>query len=804
MSTQPSRQSKSRFASVLVAFLAVFSSFVSSASAESWENVGSAGFSSGTATNTVLAFNPSNNQPYVSFVDGANGGKATVMRFDGTNWVVVGSAGFTAGTATDPKLVFKPSVNEPYVAFADGANGGKMTVMRFDGTNWQIVGSVGFSTGSSNYIALAFNPSNGEPYVIYADATLNGKIVKRYDGTNWVDVGTMPLSNSDYGRETAIAFNPSTNQPVVVYKYYVGGDVIYSRSFDGSNWVLLPGSWTANGAWELSLAFNPGTNQPCIAFRDDVSDAGSTLRCYDGSSAWNLVGPRDFSPGEAYYTSLAFDPSTNRPYVTYQDAGSSSKASVMYYNGTSWQTVGSAGFSAGTASQTSAAFNPAIDRLYVAYVDGGNGNKATVMRYMPPLIVSGAANAQVYLSGVTPVISGGTGTVTATLNGSPYVSGTLIPIDGTYTLAYEDDYVTRSISFEVIQSIIVPDPDANDIQTSVTKGLVSISGSTESATQAIFNISHTFTRGQSEVLFPTSTQVTKVGGGAFDFSTLDIQEVTESAQSDLSDMDVSGAVHIGVIGAKLSFSVPVKLGIFVGSGLNGQDLQIVSKSFGDTGWSTEGTCTVVAGMCVFYANHATDYAAGSGTLDVQETSFLTFDLGATIALDCDDTVTISTVVGSGRATIGDSHFADCTVTTNNSDGYKLQWQASAADMVNGTGDHLLPYTPAASTTPETWFVPNTLAEWGAKLAATSEGYNGGSGGNGYTYPGSGWGSGDTYANGKFLNVAASSPFQIMSKSSETDANGEIQSVMFTAEVGQDMIQATGTYTVDVTITATTL
>lgn len=803
MSTQPDRQSKFLSVSVFAAFLAAFLSCVPEARAAGWENVGSAGFSPGTAGNTMLVFNPSTNQPYVSFVDGANGNKATVMRFDGTNWVAVGSAGFSAGTASYLKLAFNPSTNEPYVAFQDGANGSKATVMRFDGTNWVVVGSAGFSTGNVVYTSLAFNSSTNEPYVLYTDYaySLGPKIVKRYDGSNWVDVGTMPLSNSQGAQEGVIAFNPSTNQPYVVYKYLAG--TVYARYFDGSAWALLDGSYVANYSYDFSLAFNSG-NQPCIAYRDDNRNAEATMRCYNGSGAWNLVGPIEFSPGEAYYTSLAFDPSTNRPYVAYQDAANSNKASAMYFDGSSWQTAGTAGFSAGAVVSTSLAFNPAINRAYVAYVDGGNSNKASVMRYMPPLTISGVADAQVYLSGVTPTISGGTGTITTTLNGSPYVSGTPITTDGSYTLSTQDDYSNLSISFEVIQSVVIPNPAPSNIQNSVTKGLVTLAGTINSATQATFNIPHTLSSSQHEVIFPTGVQMSKTGGGSFDFSTLDIEDTTTSAQSELPDMEVAGAVRMGATNSKLSFSSPATLKIHVGSGLNGETLQVVSKSFGDTGWSTEGTCTVVAGMCVFYANHATDYAAGSGTLDVQETSFLTFDLGATIALDCDDTVTISTVVGSGRATIGDSHFADCTVTTNNSDGYKLQWQASAADMVNGTGDHLLPYTPAASTTPETWFVPNTLAEWGAKLAATSEGYNGGSGGNGYTYPGSGWGSGDTYANGKFLNVAASSPFQIMSKSSETDANGEIQSVMFTAEVGQDMIQATGTYTVDVTITATTL
>ena len=50
-----------------------------------WTYVGYKGFSAGAAKDISLAINESG-QPYVAFVDGANGWDATVMKFNGTSW----------------------------------------------------------------------------------------------------------------------------------------------------------------------------------------------------------------------------------------------------------------------------------------------------------------------------------------------------------------------------------------------------------------------------------------------------------------------------------------------------------------------------------------------------------------------------------------------------------------------------------------------------------------------------------------------------------------------------------------------
>ncbi|XOF34621.1 MAG: hypothetical protein ACL93V_04845 [Candidatus Electrothrix sp. YB6] len=68
-----------------------------------WQQVGAAGFSSDEIWFPSLAL-AGDSTPYVAYEDNANGGRISMMRFDGTNWVQVGEAGFSAGKAESPSL----------------------------------------------------------------------------------------------------------------------------------------------------------------------------------------------------------------------------------------------------------------------------------------------------------------------------------------------------------------------------------------------------------------------------------------------------------------------------------------------------------------------------------------------------------------------------------------------------------------------------------------------------------------------------------------------------------------------------
>ncbi len=341
--------------------------------AQTWQTVGTAGFSAWDVEYTSLAFSNSG-EPYVAFRDDGNSEKATVMKFDGSNWINVGAAGFSAGSVEFTSLAFSSS-GEPYVAYRDSANSEKATVMKFDGSNWVNVGTAGFSAGSVEFISLAFS-SSGEPYVAYRDDGNSEKATAmKFDGSNWVNVGTAGFSAGGI-EYTSLAFSGS-GEPYVAYRDDGNSEKATVMKFDGSNWVNVGTAGFSAGVVEFtSLAFS-GSGEPYVAYRDVANSYKATVMKFDGSN-WVNVGTAGFSAGDAEYTSLAF--SSGEPYVAYKDDANSKKATVMKFDGSNWVNVGTAGFSAGVVEFTSLAFSNSGEP-YVAYKDVANSNKATVMKF---------------------------------------------------------------------------------------------------------------------------------------------------------------------------------------------------------------------------------------------------------------------------------------------------------------------------------------------------------------------------------------------------------------------------------------
>ncbi len=348
-------------------------------SSNGWQNVGNTHFSAGEAIYTSLAISPSD-QPYVAYLDEGNSGKATVMKFDGTNWTNVGNPGFSDGVAQWECLVFNPVDGQPWLAFRDDAHASKTTVMKFNGTSWVPVGNAGFSAGVANWQSLAFN-SSGQPYVAYTDYANSLKAtVKTFNGTNWVNVGNVGFTTGEAECES-LAFSQSGQ----LYVAFADNTSIPPRKasvmkFNGSAWVIVgnPGFSDDKTSHE-SLAFSP-SGEPYVSFIDWSDSSKVSVMKYNGTN-WVYVGVRGLSKSGGYITSegLAFNPSNGQPYVAYEDTSNSFKASVMTFDGTNWMYVGNAGFSAGFTQSVSLAFN-STGQPYVAYGDGYFG-KASAMKY---------------------------------------------------------------------------------------------------------------------------------------------------------------------------------------------------------------------------------------------------------------------------------------------------------------------------------------------------------------------------------------------------------------------------------------
>jgi len=286
--------------------------------AQSWDTVGSSGFSAGSYAGYIYMTMDGIGTPYVVFQEGSSD-KATVMKYSGLMWEIVGIPEFSGGLVEGYQWIAIDRSGTPYVAFLDNINSNKATVMKYNGSSWINIGSPGFSAGGAASTSIAID-TGGTPYVVYEDVPIGGTIygpatVMKYNGSSWVNVGSPGFS--------------------------AGSAFFTSIAIDN------------NG--EIYVAYEDGQYGP------------ATVMKYNGSS-WVTVGSADFSAGEAEYTSIAIWNDT--PYVVYSDGATSipGQATVMKYNGSNWVNVGSAGFSGGEAVYTSIAIDGS-GTLYVVYTD---------------------------------------------------------------------------------------------------------------------------------------------------------------------------------------------------------------------------------------------------------------------------------------------------------------------------------------------------------------------------------------------------------------------------------------------------
>lgn len=238
-----------------------------------WVLVGSAGFSTVVSTSgNVDLLIDGTGTPYIAYSD-ASTSDVIVMRYGGINWTSLGTVGTATSTAGEVTLAADIAGNV-YAAFADGANGGKVSVKKYDGSSWSTVGSAGFSAGVAVYPSLTIDPNTGEPYLAYSDAGSGNKIaVKRYNGTSWVNVGAQSFSSGAV-TDVRVRFD-NTGMAYVAFKDAGISNKVSMLKYKSGFWVSVgtPGL-TPGLALFASFAIDR-TGIPYVAFRDGSSSGSN-------------------------------------------------------------------------------------------------------------------------------------------------------------------------------------------------------------------------------------------------------------------------------------------------------------------------------------------------------------------------------------------------------------------------------------------------------------------------------------------------------------------------------------------------
>lgn len=338
------------------------------AAGDSWEPVGSNPYLSDTSHGIPsLAFHPTNHDLYVAIVENAD--SIQVKHFDGTNWENVGSA-ITSGELDEARLAFSPTNNQPYLAYVDYTLH-KIVVMRYDGSSWVDVGPHGISSGSGFSISFAFNPSTGNPYLAFEDQTISKLAVKMFNGSTWENVGPNGISTSN-ADHISLAFNDSTNQPYVSFADFNDGHKVKVIKYNGSGWENVGSQVSSGNGSYTDLTFNPETNLPYVVYTDNDDNHSLKLKRFDGS-AWQEVGSPTGDDPYGFEGQIAFCPSTNLLHVAYFNDEALHDLVIRKYNGSSWELVGSKGFNTNFGYDMDFGFQPSTNEPYTIFEDQETG-----------------------------------------------------------------------------------------------------------------------------------------------------------------------------------------------------------------------------------------------------------------------------------------------------------------------------------------------------------------------------------------------------------------------------------------------
>ncbi len=130
-----------------------------------------------------------------------------------------------------------------------------------------------------------------------------------------------------------------------------------------------------------SIAIDPSDNKPVVVFRDMVDGRPHVMK-WDSGTTWTDLGFLTTAFGD--HPSLTIDPSDNKPVVVFVDNLSNGKARVKKWDsGTTWTDLGfpSTGDCRGWWRPPSITIDPSDNKPVVVFVDADNGWKAQVKKW---------------------------------------------------------------------------------------------------------------------------------------------------------------------------------------------------------------------------------------------------------------------------------------------------------------------------------------------------------------------------------------------------------------------------------------
>ena len=346
-------------------------------------------YNSGTSKFQGAAFDSNSNKIIIAYMDAGNSehGTAIVGTVNNSdNSISFGSEVVFQNSAirddaVGMSVVFDSNVNRVVICYRDNNYKGSAIVGTVSGTSISFGTAVVFSDASTDGISAAFDSNVNKVAIAYNLGDAGKGIVGTVDSSdNSISFGSeAALANTNVSESKSTVFDSSSNKIVVSYgntsNSTIGTSVVGTIS--GTNISFgTPAAFNATAVANVKAAFDNSSNKVVVFYQDSGnSSKGTSVVGTVSGTGISFGTPVVFETSATNYFGATFDSVNNRAIVAYQISGSC-RVSAGSVSGTS---ISFSDFTEYAIAQfeVSPTVDTNSDRLVVAFRDDRNSQYGT-------------------------------------------------------------------------------------------------------------------------------------------------------------------------------------------------------------------------------------------------------------------------------------------------------------------------------------------------------------------------------------------------------------------------------------------
>ena len=358
---------------------------------------------------TSCAYDSDNQKVIIAYQDQDNAsyGTAVVATVSGTSITFGTRVVFESATTEWISVAYDANAKKVVINYLDNGNGnyGTYVVGTVSGDSITFDSPVVFSaTGTSNHtsvydessqtVVMAYQSTNGTAIVLQNASVDTNLTSENYIGMSGgavsVETITQEVGSSVVYENAATAFNSAafdSNSNKVVIAYRDGGNSGYGTAVVGtvsgtSISFGTPVVFETSNCEYISAAFDSSSNKVVIAYQDiGNSNYGTAVVGTVSGTSISFGTPVVYESAIVYFNSATFDSSSGKIVISYRDDGNSSYGTsiVGTVSGTSISFGTPVVFETANSSNISSTFDSTSNKVVIAYEDRGNSDYGTAV-----------------------------------------------------------------------------------------------------------------------------------------------------------------------------------------------------------------------------------------------------------------------------------------------------------------------------------------------------------------------------------------------------------------------------------------